>query len=102
MYIACVSLFVGAVGTPSGLSLPLILGIFTPGLIVIVTFLISWRWEIIGGILWILEGILVAVLNGSLFSMFFPVFLSVPLFITGGLFLTSWLVTLDMAPPKSG
>ncbi len=72
--------------------------ILTPGGILLVTALIAWKWEAIGGTLLLVEGLVVAVGYPLTFGRRFPIATSVmmvltlalPLLVAGIMLLVDW------------
>lgn len=74
-----------------------ILGLFMhniPALILLITLLISWKYEIVGGIVFILAGILyiVVILINSFewYKLFWTLTIAGPAFLIGILFILGW------------
>ena len=59
-----------------------------PTMIVLTALIIAWRWEAVGGILLIAVGVFYLVT--TLDHLDWCLFISGPLFLTGGLFLIDW------------
>ena len=59
--------------------------------IILAALVIAWRWEWIGGLVFIGLGMLYLVLAGGRFPWSTCVLMSAPPFLAGGLFLVSWL-----------
>jgi len=70
-----------------------------PALILLITLIISWKYEIVGGIIFNLAGlgysflILNSILKGPFewYMLFYPLIIAVPAFIIGVLFLINWV-----------
>ena len=97
LLLALTAMYIMVASHPPGSPI-LLLGIFIPGLIFIISLIISWRWELIGGILWILEGIFLSLMSETPYTFLIPVPITIPLFIAGLLFITSWLISQSEKP----
>ena len=73
-------------GTMVGLFMHLI-----PSFMLVAVLVIAWRWEMAGGILWIVVGLLYLVISPGSFSG--ALSLVIPVFIVGILFLADWAYT---------
>lgn len=69
-----------------------------PVFILTAVLIISWKYEIVGGIAFILAGLLYIILIGistindgfKLYMITWPLIISLPAFVIGGLFLLNW------------
>jgi hypothetical protein len=68
-----------------------------PTIILVIILIISWKYEIVGGIIFILAGLayfvrtfIVALMNKEFFMLFWFAPISVPAFLIGVLFLIGW------------
>lgn len=66
-----------------------------PTAIVIVVLLLAWRWEWIGGILFIALGILYIVIFWEAGEWIAYLIISGPLFLVGALFLLNWRLKVE-------
>jgi hypothetical protein len=71
-----------------------------PTFILIVVLVITWRWEWIGGILFIMLGILYIVMNWGRFPLMTYSLIAGPLVIIGILFLLNWKYRAELRPNK--
>jgi hypothetical protein len=71
-----------------------------PTFIMIVLLVITWRWEWIGGILFILLGILYIVMNWGRFPLMTYSLIAGPLVIIGILFLLNWKYRAELRTNK--
>jgi len=71
-----------------------------PTAIILVILAVSWRWEWVGGVLFIALGILYIVLTPG--SMHWPayLFISGPLFLVGVLFWLGWIYRAEIRKPQ--
>jgi hypothetical protein len=67
-----------------------------PTALIIIILLFSWKWEWIGGILFIVLGILYIVFAWSKFVIVAYMAISGPLFLIGGLFLINWFYKAEI------
>ena len=64
-----------------------------PWLLLFVLDYVEFRWELIGGILIILAGVLTVPFFNTLESLFLLLTVSLPLMVLGGFFTLSWYIT---------
>jgi len=62
-----------------------------PTFVILIVLAISWRWEWVGGILFIALGVLYLVMSWGRFHWSAYLVISGPLFLVGVLFLINWL-----------
>lgn len=75
--------------------LALLIHLIPTGIILIV-LAISWRWEWVGGVLFIALGVLYLVMFGGRFHWSAYLVMSGPLFLMGVLFLINWLYRAEL------
>lgn len=64
--------------------------------IILVILALSWRWEWVGGILFIILGVWYIVMTRGRFAWFVYLGMSGPLFLIGVLFLINWVYKTDL------
>ena len=84
-----------------GTMLALLMHLIPTGVILIV-LAISWRWEWVGGVLFITLGVLYLVMAWGRFHWSTYLVISGPLFLVGVLFLINWLYRAELRTQRSG
>jgi len=84
-----------------GTILALLMHLIPTGVILIV-LAISWRWEWVGGILFIALGVLYLVMSWGRFHWSAYLVISGPLFLVGALFLINWLYRAELRTQRRG
>ena len=67
-----------------------------PTFVILIVLAISWRWEWVGGILFIALGVLYLALAGGRLHWSAYLLISGPLFLVGVLFLINWLYRAEL------
>ena len=67
-----------------------------PTAVILIVLAISWRWEWVGGILFIALGVLYLVMSWGRFHWSAYLLISGPLFLVGVLFLVNWLYRAEL------
>jgi|WetSurSiteA1Bulk_404760.scaffolds.fasta_scaffold285178_1 hypothetical protein len=68
-----------------------------PTAIVLIVLALAWRWSWVGGVLYVVAGILYIVLARGRFPVLAYLAISGPLFLTGALFLTAWVYRKELS-----
>jgi len=68
-----------------------------PTAIVLIVLALAWRWAWVGGIVYVALGILYIVMFRGRFDWSAYVMISGPLFLTGALFLVSWMYRKELS-----
>jgi len=84
-----------------GTMLALLMHLIPTGVILIV-LAISWRWEWVGGVLFITLGVLYLVMAWGRFHWSTYLVISGPLFLVGVLFLINWLYRAELRTQRRG
>jgi hypothetical protein len=84
-----------------GTMLALLMHLIPTGVILIV-LAISWRWEWVGGVLFIALGVLYLVMAWGRLHWSAYLLISGPLFLVGVLFLINWLYRAELRTQRSG
>ena len=67
-----------------------------PTFVILIVLAISWRWEWVGGIMFIALGVLYLVMSWGRFHWSAYLLISGPLFLVGVLFLINWLYRAEL------
>lgn len=87
----------GVWGTVGALALHLI-----PAAVVLAALAIAWRWEVAGGLLFVLAGVAYAVRVDATARLDWVLLIAGPLWVTGGLFLMSGAQTRSRPASRKG